>query len=151
MLAWRIVKERHAAAALEGEGARLHGGRWNSPGVPVVYASESRALAILEVLAGAGAAAPLDAYVLIGLGFDPGLVSVLGEDALPRDWRRSPPPSSTQRAGDDWVRSGRSAVLRVPSVLVPREFNYLFNPWHPAFASVRIAGPEPLTFDERLL
>ncbi len=63
--AWRIVKSRVSTAAFDGEGARLFGGRWNSPGVPAVYASESRALALLEVLVGLGDTTQLDAYVLL--------------------------------------------------------------------------------------
>jgi RES domain-containing protein len=150
-LAWRIVKNRHAEKAFDGEGARLYGGRWNSPGVAVVYASESRALATLEVLAGLQTNSPLPEYVLIPAEFDDSIVVAVEPEELSADWRRNPPPSSTQRIGDDWIASGASAVLKVPSALVPLESNYLFNPRHPAFSKVRVGQPERLAMDPRLI
>jgi RES domain-containing protein len=150
-LAWRIVKKRHAEKAFDGEGARLYGGRWNSPGVAVVYASESRALATLEVLAGLQTNSPLPEYVLIPGEFDESLVVAVEVEELPADWRRNPPPPSTQRLGDDWIASGASAVLKVPSALLPQESNYLFNPRHPAFSEVKIGQPERLAMDPRLI
>jgi RES domain-containing protein len=149
--AWRIVKERHASIALDGEGARMYGGRWNSPGVPVVYAADSRALATLEVLAGLGSATPLAAYLLIPLEFDQKLVASMEPTALPGGWNQSPPLPSSQQIGDAWVAGGTSPVLRVPSVLVPREFNYVFNPRHPGFSDIKVGRAEPRLFDPRLL
>lgn len=148
--AWRIVKRRFAEHALDGDGARLHGGRWNTPGRPVVYASESRALAVLEVLAGLGSARPLSAYLLLGLSFDASLVTAVEPEALPDDWRASPPTDPTRRIGDLWLERAESVALRVPSALVPAESNYLLNPRHPDFTAVRVAGPEPLELDPRL-
>jgi RES domain-containing protein len=150
-LAWRIVKARHADEAFDGEGARLYGGRWNSPGVAVVYASESRALATLEILAGLQTNSPLHEYVLIPAEFDDSIVVAVEPKELSADWRRNPPPRSTQRLGDDWIASGASGVLKVPSALVPQESNYLFNPRHPAFLEVRIGKPERLAMDPRLI
>ena len=149
--AWRIVKTRHARTAFDGEGARLYGGRWDSPGVAAVYTSESRALATLEVLAGLQTNAPLPGYVLIPAEFDDALVVAVGLEELPVEWRQNPPPTSTQRMGDRWIASGESAVLGVPSALVPREWNYIFNPRHPDFSSVIVGEQEPLSFDPRLL
>lgn len=148
---WRIVKRRHAAAAFVGEGARLYGGRWNSPGVPAVYASESRALALLEVLAGLGNTAGLDAYVLIPAHFPESLVTAVNLGTLPEGWDTYPPPSAAQGVGNQWIKEGASAVLKVPSVLVPGEWNYVLNPRHPDFSAVRIGPPEPLLLDPRLL
>jgi len=149
--AWRIVKRRHAETAFDGEGARLYGGRWNSPGVAAIYASESRALATLEVLAGLQTNSPLPGYVLIPAEFDESLVVAVELEELPPDWKRSPPPPSTQRLGDDWIARGESAVLRVPSALVPKESNYVINPQHPDFSEVNIGEAEPLLVDPRLL
>lgn len=148
--AWRIVKRRFAEHALDGEGARLHGGRWNTPGRPVVYTSESRALAVLEVLAGLGSARPLSAYVLIGLAFDASRVTAVEPEGLPEGWRAAPPPAATRRIGDLWLERAESVALRVPSALVPAESNYLLNPRHPDFDAVRVAGPELLELDPRL-
>ena len=149
--AWRIVKQRHAENAFDGEGARLYGGRWNSPGVPAVYASESRALATLEVLAGLQSNSPLPSYILIPAEFDESIVLAIGLDEVPADWRQSPPASSTRKIGDDWIARGDSAVLRVPSTLVQEESNFVLNPRHPDFSLIRIGEPEPLVMDPRLL
>jgi RES domain-containing protein len=149
--AWRIVKQRHAEEAFDGEGAKMYGGRWNSPGVAVTYAPESRALATLEVLAGLQTNSPLPGYVLIPAEFDDSLVVAVEVEELPVNWRKNPPPPATRRIGDDWITGGESAVLRVPSALVPQESNYLLNPRHPAFSEVRIERPEGLAMDPRLI
>jgi RES domain-containing protein len=148
--AWRMVKGRHASSAFDGEGARRFGGRWNSPGTVAVYASESRALAMLEVLAGIGTVGVLASYVLIGVRFAESLVRILDPEALPEGWRAYPPPAAAQRVGDAWIRGATSPVLRVPSVLVPKESNYLLNPLHPDFGRLKIARPELVAIDPRL-
>lgn len=149
--AWRIVKERHAKSAFDGEGARKYGGRWNSPGTAVVYASETRALALLEVLVRIRSVAALGGYVLIPARFEESLVSAVEPEALPEDWRENPPPPSTQRIGDDWVASESSPVLKVPSVIVPDEFNYLINLAHPEFARIALGESRGLSLDPRLV
>ena len=149
-VAWRIVKARHAASVLDGEGARRYGGRWNSPGVPVVYASDSRALAALEVLAGLGRSAVLAHFLLIPLEFEEKLVATVDPSHLPEDWQESPPPTSTQGMGDVWIHSKETPVLRVPSVIIPREFNFLLDPRHWDFPEIRVGEPEPLRLDPRL-
>jgi RES domain-containing protein len=149
--AWRIVKKRHADSAFDGDGARRYGGRWNSPGTPVVYASGTRALCLLEVLAGLRSVKPVQRYVLIPVTFDDSLILSVHLKDLPSEWRRSPPPPSTQAIGDEWVHQLRSAILRVPSVIVPEELNYILNPAHPDFGGIEIGEPQDLTVDSRLL
>ena len=136
--AWRIVKRRHVSIAFDGEGARLHGGRWNSPGTPVVYVSETRALATLEILAGLRSTAAVHAYVLVAVEFDESWVTSVDSSALAQEWRESPPRPSTQRIGDEWAAARTWGVLRVPSVLVPSESNYVLNPLHGDFAKIVI-------------
>ena len=148
---WRITKSRLGDTAFDGEGARLFGGRWNSPGVPAVYASETRALAMLEVLAGLGETAKLDSYVLIGASLDESLVIELPPKALPASWRAYPPPPAVQAVGDRWLADAASPALRVPSALVPHEWNYVLNPRHPDFGQIQIGAPEPVPLDPRLL
>jgi RES domain-containing protein len=148
---WRIVKSRHAGSAFDGEGARLYGGRWNSPGTRMVYTSGSVSLAVLEVLVHLQEASLISSYSLISARFDDALVERLERSRLPDGWRSYPAPSELQRIGDEWVRSQSSAILEVPSAVVERESNYLLNPSHPDFSSVLIGEPEPFTFDERLL
>jgi RES domain-containing protein len=149
--AWRIVKRRFAEQAFDGEGARLYGGRWNSPGRAVVYVSESRALATLEVLAGLQSSAVVPAYVLIRVEFDLALVRHTDAGTLPAKWKASPPTADAQQIGDAWLEAAASVALRVPSVVVPDEYNYLLNPKHPDFGLVRIGAQEDLYIDPRLL
>jgi len=147
--AWRLTKTKHLATAWDGEGARRTGGRWNSVGTAVVYTSGSLSLALTETLVHLPAGV-LPAYTAIPIEFDDSLVTVLKAKDVPTGWTRDPPPPSTQARGDAWVASARSAVLRVPSVVVPVEFNYVFNPSHPDFARARIGTPTPFPFDPRL-
>jgi len=149
--AWRLVKSRHAAAAFDGEGARLYGGRWNSPGTRVAYASDSIALAALEVLAHLQSTTVLQAYFLVSLSFPDESVELLRTTALPARWRRFPSPSENQAVGDRWVASGRSLILQVPSAIIPSAANFLINPSHPEFSKVVIGRPERFAFDPRLV
>ena len=146
-----MVKSRHAAGAFDGEGARLHGGRWNSPGTRVAYASDSIALAALEVLAHLQSTAVLQAYSVVSLGFPDKSVEVLEAGLLPPRWRRFPSPPENQAIGDQWVARGDSLILRVPSAIIPAAANYLINPLHPDFRKVVVGRPERFAFDPRLL
>jgi RES domain-containing protein len=148
--AWRLVKKKHAATAFNGEGARLYGGRWNSPGTRLVYASSSRALAALESLVHLNPPVHF-AYVAFSLRFTQTLVETLTPEDLPLDWRNEPASSATKAIGDRWVAQGRSAVLEVPSAVIPGESNFLFNPAHPGFDQVTIGPATPFAFDPRLL
>lgn len=147
---WRIVKEKRLAAAFSGEGAAKTGGRWNSRGVAVVYASATRSLAALETLVHLNPPVMFN-YRIIRLEFDESLVERLKLAALPNDWRAEPPPLSTRRLGDAWARALRSAILAVPSVIIPGETNYLLNPAHPDFRKIAIGQPAGFAFDPRLL
>ena len=151
LTAWRLSKTRYAASAFDGEGARLYGARWNSPGTRVAYASESVALATLEVLVGLQDTALLSSYSLIRVEFAESLVEMLDRRILPTGWNRHPPAPETQRIGDLWAVEARSAVLRVPSAVVEAEFNYLFNPAHGQFGRVVIHRPKPFRLDPRLV
>lgn len=147
---FRIVREKFAAAAFTGEGAALTGGRWNSSGIRMVYTSASASLAALETLVHLNPAMSF-AYRLFIIEFDESLLETLSPADLPSDWREQPPPPSTRSIGDAWIKSARSAVLEVPSVLIPGESNCLLNPSHPDFPSLRIGKPQSFAFDARLL
>jgi RES domain-containing protein len=149
---WRICARRHARAAFRGEGARRYGGRWNLPGTAVVYAAESLSLAALELFVHLDPEDLPARFVSIGAEI-PSRVSrqSLGPRDPPRGWRRYPPPLRLREVGTKWARAGRSAVLSVPSAVIPDERIYLLNPAHPHFARIRVLGPEPFTFDPRLL
>jgi RES domain-containing protein len=146
--AWRIDRKSYRATAFTGEGARLYGGRWNSAGVPVIYTAEHKSLAMLEILVHLR---KVKDYELYSVKFDESLVQELAIQNLPANWDVEPPTSDTQELGDSWVMSASSAVLSVPSVVVPEEQNYILNPRHPDFKHIRIEGPFPCFFDPRLL
>lgn len=133
--AWRIVKEKHAATAFDGEGAKLYGGRWNSAGTSVVYTSSTLALAALESIVHLNPPVMFN-YVAIPIEFNEAFLE---------------PPPSTKDIGDLWVKEARSAVLELHSAIIPRELNYLLNPNHPDFKKIVIGKPEPFAFDPRLL
>jgi RES domain-containing protein len=155
--AYRISKESNPARAFSGQGAKDWGGRWNSRGVAVVYSAAHRSLSILEVLvhikggAGTGRAAIATPFYLYAVSFNPALLEELAISSLPVGWNAEPPTAASQSLGDAWVMAAKSAVLAVPSVLVPEERNYLLNPDHSRFAEVRIATPVACPVDPRLL
>jgi RES domain-containing protein len=147
---WRLFKKRLRATAFTGDGARLYGGRWNSIGVSVVYASESRSLALLETLVHLGQRTALEHYLVSEIRIDSRRVKRLPDEDLPADWGSDPPSHSTQTIGDAWVADGASVGLWVPSTLVPGECNLLLNPQHPDFSTVELLEPEPFGLDPRL-
>lgn len=148
--AWRIVKEKHAATAFDGEGAWRYGGRWNSRGTRLVYTSATLSLAALESLVHLNPPVAFK-YVAIPIDFDDAFVEVVAAAGLPSDWTEEPPPPSTAKIGDLWVKESRSAVLELPSVIIPGEPNYLINPAHSDFKKITVGKPEPFSFDRRLL
>lgn len=92
----------------------------------------------------------LKRYLFFEVAIDERYISGLDPSHLPKNWRDDPPPANIQKLGDDWAASLASAVLRVPSTLVPGESNFLLNPRHTDFAKLRIGKPFPFQFDERL-
>jgi RES domain-containing protein len=148
--AWRITKRKHARHAFSGEGAREFGGRWNNPGTAVVYTAQSQSLAALEMLVHLDSADLLEKYVLLAADFDHSLVKVVDASNLSRNWRADPPTAQVRSIGDEWVLGGSSAVLQVPSVLVPGENNFQLNPGHQDFARIRFGKPLAFQFDARL-
>jgi RES domain-containing protein len=147
---WRICAPEYAATAYSGEGARIHGGRWNSKGRAVVYSSESISLAVLEQLVHVEDPAVLDAFVAVSGTLDEGSIEVLSPSSLPDDWRTYPAPPSLKAIGDAWLSEGRALALKVPSVTVRGQYNYLINPAHPDFTSIEVSEPEPLDLDPRI-
>ena len=148
--AWRIVREDHGSTAFDGEGAWRFGGRWNSRGTRTVYTSATLSLAALETLVHLNPPVAFK-YVAIPIEFDEALVETFATSDLPADWNEEPPPPSTAEIGDRWVKESRSAVLELPSVIIPAEPNYLLNPTHSDFKRIRIGKPTPFSFDPRLI
>jgi len=150
MIVFRLSKQKFASD-LSGKGAEKSGGRWNSQGTALVYTSESRALCTTEIAVHTPLGnLPLD-YQLISIEI-PGYIQImeLAAEELPLKWKSIPHSHSTQVIGDNFVSEGKFLVLKVPSVVVPGEYNYLLNPNHPEFNKVKIKSIEPFNFDERL-
>jgi RES domain-containing protein len=150
VIAWRITKRKHARAAFSGGGARLFGGRWNSPGIAMVYTAQSQSLAALEMIAQLDSSQLLASYVLFKVGIDESLITEVEFSQLPRNWRANPAPAKVRAIGDAWVVGRVSAVLRVPSALVPGENNFLLNALHEDFPKLQIGRPLSFRFDPRL-
>jgi RES domain-containing protein len=148
--AWRIVTADYKNKAFTGDGARIHGGRWNSKGIAVVYTADSLALASIEMIVNLPAPKLLQKFVRITAQISSDLVAELSEADLPEDWNSRPISPSTRAIGDRWFKKQSSAVLRVPSIVVPDEYNYLLNPTHPDFAKIKIGKPIIYYFDPRL-
>lgn len=152
MRVWRLVRKRRLSDAFTGEGARLAGGRWNSPGVRIVYTSASLALAMLEYFAHSSLIhAPKDVMSIWAEVPDNVARETVPLAKLPARWQRYDPPVDALRAlGDAWVARAKTALLVVPSAIVTVENNYLLNPLHPEFAQVKVGRPAPVLFDLRL-
>jgi len=145
--AWRVADSRHQI--FDGGGAALYGGRWNSPGREVIYAAETYAGALLEILAHShiGRVPRNFAYVEITVPESIG-VEIVSPDDIP-GWDLTG-FSASQAFGDRWQKDQRSAVLLVPSVVTRMERNVLINPRLPQFAKIRVTVPQPVIWDGRL-
>lgn len=151
MRLWRIVKSKHAASAFSGDGARLYGGRWNEPGTPLVYLSESLSLAALELFVHLEASDAILQFVAIPVDYPEGTgIDVLTDDQLPSNWRTEPAPKETKRIGSAWARNGTALFLSVPSIIVPEERNMLLNPTNGDTKNLTIGAPRPFGFDGRM-
>ena len=147
---WRMLTARFADNAFSGEGARLFGGRWNLKGTPIVYTAGSQSLAVLEMMT---QDEPLRArYLMIPAMLPKELkIDKVVSSQLPANWREPGAREQLQKIGGDWVKSGSSAVLVVPSAVIPAESNYLLNPLHPAFKKIEFGPPEAFLSDPRLI
>jgi RES domain-containing protein len=152
---WRIAQETrdYRAEDLTGSGAAKVGGRWNSAGSAIVYASRSVALAYLESLAHLGREAPRNRFLIRITVPDRVWEQALWakQRELPRTWRAEPAGIATMEFGDRWLASGKSALLCLPSVIVPEDTNVLINPDHPDARPVRGRVERRLLYDPRLL
>ena len=145
---FRITKARYANQLTASGGVA----RWNERGQFVIYTAASRALACLEnVVHRAGEGTNSDFRVMIIAIPDSVPIETVGPDQLPENWFSPDQYPVCQQIGSLWLRQSRSAVLNVPSAIIPDERNYLLNPAHPAFGQIRLLRHEPFLFDPRLL
>jgi RES domain-containing protein len=149
--AWRIDRAKWQATSFDGAGAAVEGGRWNSAGIRVVYASAHLAMAAQERYVHLPKPVPAAmTFVKFRIDFGGVRVNRLNPTTLPAGWQDSPPTIATQQIGDRWVLSGATAILAVTSALIPEEENYLLNPLHPDFPRIVIHPAGSFSFDLRL-
>lgn len=154
MIVYRLSREKYCKD-LTGTGARLYGGRWNPKGVSLLYAAESRALAAMELAVRLDISDLPEDLVMVSLevarGRKKDLLTELKKEDLPPDWDSYPHKQSSQKIGQDFVNETKYLALKVPSVSIRGDFNYLINPFHAEFNKyVRIAAIEPFSYDPRL-
>jgi RES domain-containing protein len=150
---WRLARRAFcatAADAFSGIGAELEGGRWSAKGTRAVYAAEAQSLAVLEVLVHTARNLAPDDYIFIGAVIPDAQIAP-PPAALPADWRTPEPSALSVGIGQAFLQAKTRLAMRVPSVVVPMEYNVLINPNHPAFTTIAIdRALTPFYFDERL-
>ena len=151
MLVYRIAK-KDVVKDLTGTGAKLFGGRWNHRGTAVVYTSETRALATVELLVHVSLSNAPRGLMIATIEIPDKIVpEEVPRASLPRGWRGYPPPREVADLGTGWAKSKKSLLLRVPSAVVKQEYNILINPLHSEMQRVVLRQVEAFEFDRRLI
>ncbi|GAA4456918.1 RES family NAD+ phosphorylase [Nibrella saemangeumensis] len=147
MLVYRITRAMYAGSLVASGGAA----RWNSRGKFVIYTAATRALACLENVVHRSGEGLQDLFRVMVIEVPEQLhQEEISLDILPATWAEFQNYYQCQQIGDAWLQRMQTAVLRVPSAIVPNEYNYLLNPTHPDFARVRLIQTEPFLFDPRI-
>jgi len=149
MFVYRVSRTKFSQD-LSGEGARLFGGRWNHMLTPCVYTSESRALAVLEYTVNVTIEDIPRSLSIITYKIPDKAIHELTIAQLPGNWRESPAPSSTKDFGTDLLIRAESPIIKIPSTVIPQEYNYLLNPKHKDSDNFRIIQVEDFVYDLRI-
>ncbi len=149
MLVYRVGKTKYAVD-LNGTGARLFGGRWNNKLKGCVYTSENRALAVLEYTVNVSIDDIPRALSITTIEIPIESLVILKEADLPGNWKQSPAPSSTKNLGSKLLQTGDELIIRVPSTIIPEEYNYLINPMHPNNKKIKIIDIKDFVYDVRI-
>lgn len=150
MILYRIANCNYITN-LDGMGARLYGARWNSKGIAAVYMASSRALAMLEVLVHLQPLLIPDNFCLAEIQVPDDAILSLDAKTLPGNWTDLSPPANLKEIGNQFIKEAKYLMMKVPSAIVPEEFNYLLNPRHPDIKKIRVVSTHPFSFDNRLL
>ena len=140
MLAYRLTTCTHARK-LDGKGAELFGGRWNTKGNPLIYAAAFRSLAVLEYRV--NNPHPVIGWVMVTLQVPDDSIQTIQLKSLPKNWQRYSYQSVTASLGDEFLKAKKTLCLQVPSAVVPQEHNLLINPLHPKITEVKILNEYP--------
>ena len=150
MIVYRLSKSKFSND-LSGKGSEKSGGRWNSKGTALVYTGQSRALCTTEIAVHTPLGILPNDYELVTIEIDDAIeIKELDVRKLSKKWMVFPHAHETQVLGDKFVAENKYLILKVPSVVVQGEFNYLINPNHPLINKVNIKAIEKFNFDERL-
>jgi RES domain-containing protein len=149
MLVYRVGKTKHAND-LSGEGAKINGGRWNHKCISCLYTSESRALSLLEYTVNVNVDEIPRALSISTIEIPDSDILIINEDSLPGNWKKVPAHTSTQDFGSNLIRTSKKAVLRIPSSVIPEEFNYILNPLHINSREFKIKSITDLVYDIRI-
>lgn len=149
MIVYRIGKAKYAFN-LSGEGARLNGGRWNHKMVSCLYTSASRALAILEYTVNINIDEIPRALTITEIEIPGNSILNVEVAALPGDWQKFPAPTSTKNFGSKHLQEARYAAIRIPSAIIPFEYNYLLNPIHHLGSTFKVLSVEDFIYDLRI-
>ncbi|MDN5284133.1 MAG: hypothetical protein JWR38_407 [Mucilaginibacter sp.] len=150
MILYRIANCNYAGD-LSGTGARLYGGRWNSEGKAMLYLASSRALAVLEVLVHLNPLIIPNNFCLAEIEVPDNSITQLDTALLPHNWQDVSAPALLREIGDAFLRKQEYLLMRVPSAVVPAEYNYVLNPQHAEAKNIRIINKKSFNFDERLI
>lgn len=149
MIVYRVGKTKYAND-LRGEGARLFGGRWNNKMVACVYTSASRALAVLEYTVNVQLDAIPRALSITTIEIPDGLMTILNEADLPGNWKHTSAPSETKDFGSKLLLAASEPIIRVPSTVIPEEYNYLINPLHAESHKIKLTEIKDFIYDVRI-
>lgn len=146
MIVYRLSRSKYSHD-LSGKGAEMAGGRWNSKGIALVYTGQNISLCMAEVAVHMPLGIVPKDYELIHIEIPEGEIQELSKKELPEDWRDQLSMNETQQIGNDFVKKSNKMILKVPSMVVQGEFNYLINPNHKNIGKVKIKKTEPFRFD----
>ncbi|MGK7922439.1 MAG: RES family NAD+ phosphorylase [Trichodesmium sp.] len=151
LILWRICHKKHIDIAFQREIYNRGKGRWSSKGTSLIYTSATLSLAALETLVSMEIENFGNIFLSIKLKVPDNFpIKKVDENLLPVNWRDTPPPEALVSIGDKWLTSKSTAILRVPSAIIPQEYNYLINPLHPDFEKILIDRPQPFLLDRNL-
>jgi len=149
MIVYRVGKTRYAED-LTGEGARLNGGRWNHKLTPCIYTAESRALAVLEYTVNVNIDDIPRALSFSRIEIPDAGILVLSEADLPGNWKQVPSPFATKEFGTQLLKAAKNLIIKIPSTVIPNEYNYLINPAHPAIKNCKVTAIVDFVYDVRI-
>jgi RES domain-containing protein len=136
---------------LTGTGAEITGGRWNSKGIRVLYTAQSASLAMLEVVARINNTVVEAPYCMIVLEVPNDSIKEFKSTELTNTWDNFPAEEQTRLAGDKFVNEQKALLLKVPSIIVPEEHNYIINPAHNRFTDIKVVSKRNISFDKRFI